>query len=134
LVSEDAVRLALSDHLLTLSPERPTQIENLEFDIPDVPWLQTQLLKNRPVRVAISPIHRHSGIYQVSVHTKPDTDAVLADQIASGVAELFRADTRLSLGGNQELRVSESPEVHGGYHTESWWRVPISIRYEYYEM
>jgi hypothetical protein len=84
--------------------------------------------KTRPF---LSTTSRQRGNLFVSACLKLGTSTTAATDIAGKIADHFPADHEETVEG-VSIRITQRPEVQGGYRdeTDQRWRVPVVIEYE----
>jgi hypothetical protein len=103
----------------------PVAWENIDFMPPDAIWLEAQLFRSGIDRLTTDGAHRRYGIFQVAVMAPMGKGAFPADAVAEAVQAQFPCDMKFG-----PARVTQMPEIAGGYPDGSFWRVPVSVNFE----
>lgn len=86
---------------------------------------------NRPRRETINPAEDHTlrGIFQVALLTELGKSADAATEMAGKIAVHFSPVVQL-VEGTTRVRITQRPQVVGGYRDNDRWRTPVNIEYE----
>lgn len=139
---ETAIWLALRGRVLslpaTIVPQTAIAWPKKPFTKPSTamglqPYLEVRLLPNQVQRVTIkgSGPHRRPGILQLD-YCAPVSgllDDIQVTEMAGRIAAHFPADLPLVSEG-VSVRIERTPDVGQGSADGSYWRVPVSIRFD----
>lgn len=86
---------------------------------------------NRLRREDINPAgqHTHRGIFQVALLTPLGVSEDAAIEMAGKIAVHFSPVVQL-VEGTTRVRITQHPQVVGGYRDNDRWRTPVNIEYE----
>jgi hypothetical protein len=88
-------------------------------------------IEHAPVtRLGFGTWRRHGGTIVATIATGPQTGSGAGDAAADSILALFAADTLIALPSGDNLRITDTPSVRGGYRDDAYWRTPITIPFE----
>ena len=116
---------------LSLSPAMPVAWPNAAFNPPPAGYLRVSHIPNinRRLFIGSDGPHQRLGLLQISVFVPLNEGASKATEIADAVAAHFPPDLRMRSGG-VTVRVERAPEIAQGMPDDTYWHVPVVVRYQ----
>lgn len=126
-MSITAIRAALWNELVAITPKLPTAYQNGDFTIPTGPYQVAWLLMARPDRVEMSGrIRREQGIFQIDLKYPAKGGPGLTDARAELIQSAFH-DGRTIIGAGVTIHISGPPEIGTGRNEDDRFVVPVKV-------
>lgn len=124
----NSIRACLEQHLRGTVGIPDVVVPNKKYDPkPLVPFVRAQFapLSRRPASVGNNPLMRHEGLYQLNVYQPLNVGEGPGLEIASILAERFKASTAIIYGG-EEVGISYS-EVGMPFPDTPFHATPVTV-------
>lgn len=132
-MSLDAIQVALSAHVATLSPALPIAWANVAYTpIVGTPFMRVNFLPaqtyNPSMGVGALDLKRYTGIMQVTLFYPINQGEGDPRRKADAVIALFPRGLTLTSSG-VVVHVDNTPSAAPGYSQDAWYVLPVSVYY-----
>lgn len=139
-MSRAAIRTALESHLAALTPQWPTQWDNVTFSEPTnrTPWQRASVMfaDTKPLGMAAGSGQEWRGVFHVTIWTPSGTGpqaaearaALLRGDLAAGIEGHFRRGLVLSAAGAHVTILQ--PYERAPIIEAKWYGLPVHIPFQ----